>query len=124
MAENLNYRKAQLEFQNVQKQSRAEQNLYGFFNAKEAGYDQFAQGLAGWLTDEEIPATSDMIENSLYNEAQGKWGRRIHSALTSGFNMLPSMIIGLANPTAGSVAFGISAGGNYRQEALKAGYTN
>ena len=136
MAENLNYRKALREFQNVQKMtgeiklggllgpSVTEQNLYGFFNAREAGYDQFAQGLAGWLTDEEIPATSDMIENSLYNEAQGKWGRRIHSALTSGFNMLPSMIIGLANPTAGSVAFGISAGGNYRQEALKAGYTN
>lgn len=124
MAENLNYRKAQREFQNVQKMTGAEQNLYGFFNAREAGYDQFAQGLSGWLTKEEIPATAAMIENSLYNEAQGKWGRRVHSALTSGFNMLPSMIIGLANPTAGSVSFGISAGGNYRQEALKAGYTS
>ena len=99
-------------------------NIYGFFTDVDAGIDNAVQGVAGWLTDEEIPYTREQIENSLFLEDQKGFSGIAHKAITSGANMLPSVLVGTVSPNAGKALFFASAGGNARQEALRAGYTS
>lgn len=119
----LTYRSAVRNYERAKEMSGAEQHLYGFFNDIDSGITSAGQGLLGWLTDDEIPYTREQMENSMFLQDQGKVSRAIHSAITSGANMLPSMAVGIASPVAGKALFFASAGGNARQEALRAGYT-
>lgn len=120
----LTYRSAVRNYERAKTGSGAEQHLYGFFNDIDSGITSAGQGILGWLTDDEIPYTREQMENSMFLQDQGKVSRAIHSAITSGANMLPSMAVGIANPVAGKALFFASAGGNARQEALRAGYTS
>lgn len=119
----LTYRSAVRNYERAKEMSGVEQHLYGFFNDIDSGITSAGQGLLGWLTDDEIPYTREQMENSMFLQDQGKVSRAVHSAITSGANMLPSMAVGIANPAAGKALFFASAGGNARQEALRAGYT-
>ncbi len=119
----LTYRSAVRNYERAKAGSGAEQHIYGFFNDIDSGIASAGQGILGWLTDDEIPYTREQMENSMFLQDQGKVSRAIHSAITSGANMLPSMAVGIASPVAGQALFFASAGGNARQEALRAGYT-
>ena len=46
-----------------------------------------------------------------------------YDAITTTANMAPSIAVGMLNPTLGTAALGISAGGNAYQEALNEGYS-
>lgn len=119
----LTYRSAVRNYERAKEMSGAEQHLYGFFNDIDSGITSAGQGVLGWLTDDEIPYTREQMENSMFLRDQGNVSRAVHSAITSTANMLPSMAVGIANPAAGKALFFASAGGNARQEALRAGYT-
>lgn len=119
----LTYRSAVRNYERAKAGSGAEQHIYGFFNDIDSGIASAGHGILGWLTDDEIPYTREQMENSMFLQDQGKVSRAIHSAITSGANMLPSMAVGIASPVAGKALFFASAGGNARQEALRAGYT-
>ena len=119
----LTYRSAVRNYERAKEMSGAEQHLYGFFNDIDSGITSAGQGVLSWLTDDEIPYTREQMENSMFLRDQGNVSRAVHSAITSTANMLPSMAVGIANPAAGKALFFASAGGNARQEALRAGYT-
>ena len=119
----LTYRSAVRNYERAKEMSGAEQHLYGFFNDIDSGITSAGQGVLSLLTDDEIPYTREQMENSMFLRDQGNVSRAVHSAITSTANMLPSMAVGIANPAAGKALFFASAGGNARQEALRAGYT-
>ena len=120
----LTYRSAVRNYERAKTGSGAEQHLYGFFNDIDSGITSAGQGILGWLTDDEIPYTREQMENSMFLRDQDGFSSFAHRVITSTANMLPSMAVGIANPVAGKALFFASAGGNARQEALRAGYTS
>lgn len=119
----LTYRSAVRNYERAKEMSGAEQHLYGFFNDIDSGITSAGQGVLSWLTDDEIPYTREQMENSMFLQDQEGFSSFAHRVITSTANMLPSMAVGIANPAAGKALFFASAGGNARQEALRAGYT-
>lgn len=107
-----------------------------------AGLDQFGSGLRGLVSrEEQSPSwrqyTSSMVREDLEDNrisrnsnAENSIGQVAYDAITSGANMLPSILasslVGLVNPVAGQVTgaalMGASASGNAYQEMLNLGY--
>ena len=99
-----------------------------------AGTDQFGsgvQGLVNSIAGEEkyIPASpiqqgSAEIKQNIEN-SEG-FGNRVlgvaYDIGTTTANMMPSILVGMVNPTAGTVLMGASAGGNAYNEMINLGY--
>lgn len=106
-----------------------------------AGVDQFQTGIEGAIRgivgDESYVAPSaKQYASSMVREdlADNGWklpswlggasiGQVGYDAITTTSNMIPSIVVGLANPSIGSAAIGLSAGGSAYQEALNEGFS-
>ena len=100
----------------------------------EAGLDQFGSGIQGLYNaaigkDEYIPPSATQVASQIIREdiskGQGFWNGALGVAYdlgTTTANMLPSILIGFANPVAGTALLGASAGGNAYNEMINLGY--
>ena len=134
--EDLNQRKAVGMYQPIAGKTGAEL-LFGV----EAGLDQFKGGIKGAVRavkgDESYVApsahqyASQMVREDLADDGfkLPSWlggaslGQVGYDAITTTANMAPSIAVGMLNPTLGSAALGVSAGGNAYQEALNEGFS-
>lgn len=131
MQGNLNARAAYRDYANA-KHDGFMGGAADMLSALSFGVGQAVSGVKNIFNDEADDVTYAEIKNALTRKGRvdraktdaGKWiaGASYDLATTAG-NMLPSIAIGMVNPTAGTIAFSASAGGNYKQEALRAGYT-
>ena len=131
MQGNLNARAAYRDYANA-KHDGFMGGAADMLSALSFGVGQAVSGVKNIFNDEADDVTYSEIKNALTRKGRvdraktdaGKWiaGASYDLATTAG-NMLPSIAIGMVNPTAGTIAFSASAGGNYKQEALRAGYT-
>lgn len=131
MQGNLNARAAYRDYANA-KHDGFMGGAADILNAFSFGVGQAVSGVKNIFNDEADDISYAEVKNALTREGRvaraetdaGKWiaGASYDLAATAG-NMLPSIAIGMVNPTAGTIAFSTSAGGNYKQEALRAGYT-
>ena len=132
LAETLSARKAGKEFTNIQGKT-AKEIAYGVVG----GAEQFEQGvknLGNMIVgkDDYIPQTSTqiltgMIREDLADDGDGinvlgnSLGQVGFDALNTGANMIPSIVVGAANPVAGAILMGGSAAGNAYQQDLNEG---
>ena len=131
MQGNLNARAAYRDYANA-KHDGFMGGAADMLSALSFGVGQAVSGVKNIFNDEADDVTYAEIKNALTRKGRvdraktdaGKWiaGASYDLSTTAG-NMLPSIAIGMVNPTAGTIAFSASAGGNYKQEALRAGYT-
>lgn len=100
-----------------------------------SGADQFASGLKGvgnaiagkegYVYSTPVQQGSALIRKNI-SEREGIGNRILGGAydLTqTTANMLPSVLVGMVNPTAGAVVMGASAGGNAYNEMINLGYS-
>ena len=131
MQGNLNARAAYRDYANA-KHDGFMGGAADILNAFSFGVGRAVSGVKNIFNDEADDISYAEVKNALTREGRvaraetdaGKWiaGASYDLSTTAG-NMLPSIAIGMVNPTAGTIAFSASAGGNYKQEALRAGYT-
>ena len=106
-----------------------------------AGVDQVQSGMEsafrGIVGDESYVApsakqyASSMVREDLADNGWklpswlggASFGQVVYDAITTTSNMLPSIVVGLANPSIGAAALGLSAGGSAYQEALNEGFS-
>jgi hypothetical protein len=92
-----------------------------------SGLDQFGTGLTNALLTPfiDVDTTQSALQYASQAEREnlGKVSGFFYDVLNTGANMLPSMLVGLANPTAGAALMGVSAGGNAATEMLRLGYS-
>ncbi len=99
-----------------------------------AGTDQFSSGLKGvgnaisgveeYIPTSPIQVGSSMIRQDI-EEGEGFWNDVLgitYDLGTTTANMLPSILVGTFNPTAGVALMGASAGGNAYNEMINLGY--
>ena len=108
---------------------RTARNTAAFDNIADVGYSfgtgiqSGVQGLAKVFIDEAKPLSdSEYLQSMMREDAGFIKGIAMDSASSIG-NMLPSIGLSLIHPVVGKVAFGLSAGGNAKQEALRQGFT-
>ena len=107
----------------------------------EAGLDQFKSGIKGavravkgdgsYVSPSAIQIASQMVREDLADDGAKlpSWlggaslGQVGYDAITTTANMAPSIAVGMLNPTLGTAALGVSAGGSAYQEALNEGYS-
>ena len=107
----------------------------------QAGLDQFKGGIQGavrgalgdgaYVAPSATQYASGMVREDLADDGAKlpSWlggaslGQAGYDLLTTTANMAPSVAIGMLNPTLGTAALGVSAGGSAYQEALNEGYT-
>ena len=107
----------------------------------EAGLDQFKSGIKGavravkgddsYVSPSAIQIASQMVREDLADDGAKlpSWlggaslGQVGYDAITTTANMAPSVAVGMLNPTLGTAALGVSAGGSAYQEALNEGYS-
>ena len=97
-----------------------------------SGVETGVTGVAKFFSNDKIPYSKNEQYSAIAGQKRMKnaksgfsrLGEQVaHDLLSSAGNMAPSYIIGALNPVAGKVAFGLSAGGGAKQEALRGGYT-
>ena len=97
-----------------------------------SGVETGVTGVAKFFSNDKIPYSKNEQYSAIAGQKRMKnaksgfsrLGEQVaHDLLSSAGNMAPSYIIGALNPVAGKVAFGLSAGGGAKQEALHGGYT-
>ena len=99
-----------------------------------SGADQFATGLKGlgnaisgvegYIPSSPIQMGSAEIRQDI-EEGEGFWNGVLGVGYDLGSttaNMMPSILVGMVNPTAGAVLMGASAGGNAYNEMINLGY--
>ena len=99
-----------------------------------AGIDQFTSGLSGLVNgiagkEEYVPPTATQMASGIIRQdiedSEGFWNGVLGVAYDLGStsaNMLPSILVGIVNPTAGAALMGASAGGNAYNEMINLGY--
>ena len=127
LAETLNTRKANKEFESVEGKT-AREILMGTV----AGTEQFKQGVKNFGNmvvgkDDYIPQTSTQILTGKIREDLADDGVKVlgnslgqfaYDALSTGTNMAPSIALGAMNPAAGAMLMGAGATGNAYQQDL------
>jgi hypothetical protein len=134
--EDLNQRKAAGMYQQMEGKTGAEL-VFGV----EAGLDQFKGGIKGavravkgddsYVAPSATQYASGMVREDLADDGfkLPSWlggaslGQVGYDAITTTANMAPSIAVGMLNPTLGTAALGVSAGGSAYQEALNEGYS-
>ena len=134
--EDLNQRKAAGMYQQMEGKTGAEM-VFGV----EAGLDQFKGGIKGavraikgddsYVAPSATQYASGMVREDLADDGfkLPSWlggaslGQVGYDAITTTANMAPSIAVGMLNPTLGTAALGVSAGGTAYQEALNEGYS-
>jgi len=134
--EDLNQRKAAGMYQQMEGKTGAEL-VFGV----EAGLDQFKGGIKGavravkgddsYVAPSATQYASGMVREDLADDGfklpawlgGASLGQVGYDAVTTTANMAPSIAIGMLNPTLGTAALGVSAGGSAYQEALNEGYS-
>ena len=134
--EDLNQRKAAGMYQQMEGKTGAEM-VFGV----EAGLDQFKSGIKGavravkgddsYVAPSATQYASGMVREDLADDGfkLPSWlggaslGQVGYDAITTTANMAPSIAVGMLNPTLGTAALGVSAGGSAYQEALNEGYS-
>ena len=134
--EDLNQRKAAGMYQQMEGKTGAEL-VFGI----EAGLDQFKGGIKGavravkgddsYVAPSATQYASGMVREDLADDGAKlpSWlggaslGQVGYDAITTTANMAPSIAVGMLNPTLGTAALGVSAGGSAYQEALNEGYS-
>ena len=114
-----------------EKDTAFEKILFSF----EAGLDQFASGMGGVVDavlgeDGYKPSSATQMASGEIRqeiaEGGGFWNGALGVAYdlgTTTANMLPSILIGIANPVVGTTFMGASAGGNAYTEMINLGYS-
>ena len=93
----------------------------------EAGYDQFKSGVGGVFNaamgEEKYQPSSatQMASGEIRESLDGAYGV-IYDLGSTTANMLPSILVGMVNPTLGTALLGASAGGNAYNEMINLGY--
>lgn len=134
--EDLNQRKAAGMYQQMEGKTGAEM-VFGV----EAGLDQFKSGIKGavravkgddsYVAPSATQYASGMVREDLADDGfklpawlgGASLGQVGYDAITTTANMAPSIAVGMLNPTLGTAALGVSAGGSAYQEALNEGYS-
>lgn len=134
--EDLNQRKAVGMYQPLEGKTGAEM-IFGV----EAGLDQFKGGIKGavravkgdgsYVAPSAHQYASQMVREDLADDGiklpawlgGASLGQVGYDAITTTANMAPSIAVGMLNPTLGTAALGISAGGSAYQEALNEGFS-
>lgn len=134
--EDLNQRKAAGMYQQMEGKTGAEM-VFGV----EAGLDQFKSGIKGavravkgddsYVAPSATQYASGMVRDDLADDGfklpawlgGASLGQVGYDAITTTANMAPSIAVGMLNPTLGTAALGVSAGGSAYQEALNEGYS-
>lgn len=134
--EDLNQRKAAGMYQQMEGKTSAEM-VFGV----EAGLDQFKSGIKGaaravkgdgsYVAPSATQYASGMVREDLADDGfklpawlgGASLGQVGYDAITTTANMAPSIAVGMLNPTLGTAALGVSAGGSAYQEALNEGYS-
>ena len=130
LQDSFNERHAVSTYENLQKNREKYGGTYAAFdNIADVGYSfgtgiqSGVQGLAKVFIDEAKPLSdSEYLQSMMREDAGFIKGIAMDSASSIG-NMLPSIGLSLIHPVVGKVAFGLSAGGNAKQEALRQGFT-
>ena len=130
--ETLNQRKATGMFEDMEGKT-AQELLFGIA----AGFDQFESGMKNLVNfkDDYIAQTAYQIASGMVREDLADNGAKLpdwmggasigqmaYDTITTSANMAPSILVGLLNPTAGSLMMGASAAGGAYQQALNEGY--
>ena len=134
--EDLNQRKAAGMYQKMEGKTGAEL-VFGV----EAGLDQFKGGIKGavravkgddsYVAPSATQYASGMVREDLADDGfklpawlgGASLGQVGYDTITTTANMAPSIAVGMLNPTLGTAALGVSAGGSAYQEALNEGYS-
>lgn len=130
LQDSFNERHAASTYENLQKNREKYGGTYAALdNIADVGYSfgtgiqSGVQGLAKVFIDEAKPLSdSEYLQSMMREDAGFIKGIAMDSASSIG-NMLPSIGLSLIHPVVGKVAFGLSAGGNAKQEALRQGFT-
>ena len=130
--ETLNIRKATGMFETMEGKT-AQELLFGIA----AGFDQFESGMKNLVNfkDDYIAQTAYQIASGMVREDLADNGAKLpdwmggaslgqvaYDTITTSANMAPSILVGLLNPTAGSLMMGASAAGGAYQQALHEGF--
>ena len=134
--EDLNQRKAAGMYQQMEGKTGAEM-VFGV----EAGLDQFKGGIKSaaravkgddsYVAPSATQYASGMVREDLADDGfklpawlgGASLGQVGYDTITTTANMAPSIAVGMLNPTLGTAALGVSAGGSAYQEALNEGYS-
>ena len=130
--ETLNIRKATGIYETLEGKT-AQELLFGIA----AGFDQFESGMKNLVNfkDDYIAQTAYQIASGMVREDLSDNGAKLpdwmggaslgqvaYDTITTSANMAPSILVGLLNPTAGSLMMGASAAGGAYQQALNEGF--